>query len=211
MATVTKTRTAVFSPELKRLRAISMLRERVRGMTTTEIAESHRVSQKTVERTLTYARRAGIIVEESDKILEEMVPLARGVLIQALREGDVTVALKVYEGTGLLGNKGKPSGANSDDNELLKHMEALRQRAQELADTSEGELLDAPERLQLPPQSESAGSRAAGTLIALAAEGEATADEAGVLPTSRPAAQAAPKAGTTAGEDLDAEPSFSGK
>lgn len=139
--TTTK-RTNITDPGMKKLRALAMVRERIMGNSPAEIAEKFQVSKKTVERTLTYAKRAGLIVEESDRILEDMVPLARGVLIQALQDGDVTVALEVYKGTGLFGAKGKTHGVNTDDDELLRHIERLRRQAAELEATTEGELVN---------------------------------------------------------------------
>jgi hypothetical protein len=137
----TKTRTAIHDPELKKLRAVSMIRDRVLGLNNKQLAEKYHLSDKTVERTLSYAKRAGLIVTESDHILESMVPLARKVLIDALLDNDRGVALEIYKGTGLLGNKGKPSGGNSDDDELMRAMNELRARAQLLESTTEGELI----------------------------------------------------------------------
>lgn len=157
-------------PQIKKLRAIAMVRDKVMGFNKQELAEKYRVSETTVERTLTYARRANIIVEEMDNILQDMVPLARGVLIDALKDGDRSVALEVFKGTGLLGNKGKPSGANADDDELLRSMHEIRQRAQLLAETTEGQLLDS----QLPELP--AASTGAAAVLSLRAAGESEED-----------------------------------
>lgn len=151
-----KSRTAIHDPELRRLRAIQMMQARVAGNSVKKVAEMFQVSEDTVQRTLTYAKRAGILVERSDTILQRMVPLAETAIIEALKDRDVdpvtraNIALKIYEGVGLLGNKGKPSGALDGDNELSKAMQELRERAELEASTTEGELVSGPPQRLLP-------------------------------------------------------------
>lgn len=151
-----KSRTAIFDPELKRLRAIRMMEARAAGHSIREVAEMFRVSDDTVQRTLTYARRAGILVEHSDTILQRMVPLAETAIIDALKSTEVDIlskaqlGMKLYEGVGLLGNKGKPSGALDGDNDLAKAMQELRQKAELYANTTEGELVSGSPQRFLP-------------------------------------------------------------
>jgi hypothetical protein len=158
-----KPRTAIFDPELKRLRAVQMMQARVAGNSIKRVAEMFQVSETTVERTLTYARRAGIMVEHADTILERMVPLAETAIIDVLKDPEIdklakaNVALKIYEGTGLLGNKGKPNGAHGGDGELEKAMRELRQKAEADALTLEGQVADRSPKL-LPSGGDADGS-----------------------------------------------------
>jgi hypothetical protein len=149
-----KTRTAVHDPELKRLRAIAMMRARIAGNSINRVAEMFQVSDATVERVLSYAKRAGLLVEHGDTILQRMVPLAESAIIDVLKDKEVDkvekakIALKLYEGTGLLGNKGAPAGVNSGDSELASAMRELREKAKLQEQTIEGQILeDAAQRL----------------------------------------------------------------
>jgi hypothetical protein len=159
-------RTSIHDPELKRLRAMQMMDARAKGYSLKEVAEMFRVSDDTVVRTLTYAKRAGILVEAADNLLRTIQPLAETAIVDALKDRDVdpvakaNIALRLYEGVGLLGNKGKPSGTHSDDSELERAMKDLREKAKLIEETTEGELLvpGSTARLLI----DGAGSEAAG-------------------------------------------------
>lgn len=149
-----KQRTAIHDPELKRLRAIKMMEARVAGYSNTEVSRMFQVSVDTVERVLSYAKRANILAERSDAILQRLLPLSEDAIVEALKAKDVDpvaraqIALKVYEGTGLMGPKASKGEISGGDDELSRAMKELRAKAKELEDTSEGELVSGlPQRL----------------------------------------------------------------
>lgn len=141
-------------PAERRLRALKMVELRVgKSATIKEIAEAFNVSEKTVERTLTWARKAGIIANAEDKALQELVPMAHEALKQRLAAGDAEVALEVFKSfLPSFGKKNNNPGTPTGD-ELTAHLNQLRG-----ADGSfilEGELVSETGRA-LPPAKTSA-------------------------------------------------------
>ncbi len=133
----------ILDPQMKRLRFLKMLDLKIRGHGNKEIAREFNLSLKTVERTLTWGKRADLITQEEDHILETLLPLARSAIKGALEAGDAKVALDIYKGTGILSkNKAKaPPGAADPQAELARHIAQKRAAAQLLEDTVDGELV----------------------------------------------------------------------
>ncbi len=148
---------AVFDPQIKRLRFLKMLDMKIRGKGNKAIARAFNLSEKTVDRTLTWGKRADLITEEEDHILEKMLPLSRLALEKALQGDDVELAAKIglemYKGSGVLSkNKAKSAPGQADPQaELAKHIAWKRAKAQELAETFDGELV---QRQIAPPAPE---------------------------------------------------------
>jgi hypothetical protein len=141
-----KRRTHIRDPQLKKLRALKIAELRVLGKTIPQVAKAMGLAEKTVDRTLSWAKRAGVYTEEQDIILQEMVPLARNVLLQALREGDVSIALEVYKGTELFGRKSGAKGGSQgggDEDELERWINSRRRQASDRENSVDGELLPA--------------------------------------------------------------------
>lgn len=100
-----------------------MIALRIRGQSYKNIATEFNVSEDTVERTLNYAKRAGLVAQFEDQILEELVPAAIENFKTAMQNGDTQVALEVFKGTGLLlrpQERAKPAIADSDGDEDLE-------------------------------------------------------------------------------------------
>jgi len=95
--------TAIRDPEMRRLRALMMLDYKLRnGATNADVAKEFKISERTVERTFTWMKKAELVTKAEDKALSELVPLAHAAIKQAM-EGDdaklaAEMALEVFKG-----------------------------------------------------------------------------------------------------------------
>lgn len=110
-----------------------MLEQRIQGSNLNEIAAEFRVSRRTVERTLSWAKKAELIVEIEDKILQELVPAAHSAILAALTDTDNPqeagkLALELFKGTvpGFGKTKPKDSGPGNPSDELSRYIEQFR-------------------------------------------------------------------------------------
>jgi hypothetical protein len=159
-----------------------MIDARVRGKSNREIAQEFGVSENTVARTLTWAKKAELVVKAEDKILAELVPAAHDAILKALKGENAEVAakaaLEIFKGT-LPSFSKRPSGAGataSDSPDLASYITKLRGNL-----TLDGETIDAESsspalegspRLALPAAAES--SAAEGLSSAAASDGSTT-------------------------------------
>lgn len=120
--------TALRSDELRRLRGLMMLEHKIKhAATNADIAKEFNVHPETVRRTLSWMKRAGIIVDYEDKVLQELMPLAHEALKKALQKGNVDVALEIFKGMLPSFNKKVASGPSvSSGNELSAYIDQLR-------------------------------------------------------------------------------------
>jgi DNA-binding transcriptional regulator LsrR (DeoR family) len=133
------------NPALQRARALKMIEMRVsNNMTLKQVGQAFGVSERTVERVMSYAKRADLITTYQDKILTDMVPEAHRVLMEALGAGDVTVALEIYKGTPLLQKapKGGAVGPGAAADELTRYITMKRTQAAIAEATVDGELAE---------------------------------------------------------------------
>ena len=164
--------TYVREPQLKRLRAIAILKDRVEGMSEQDAAEKYRVARSTIQRTMSWAKRANLLVEAEDQVLQEFVPQAGVVLAEAMQgrvtigksdddagvenplvdlgpsEQAIRVALAVYQGTGIFRKPGAKSPSNpvgDAGDDLAKHIQSLRAKAALDEATLDGDLLESSE------------------------------------------------------------------
>lgn len=150
----------VRDPEEKRLRALRMLEMRIGGaMSYQAIADEFNVSIKTVKRVFSYAKKANLIGEAEDKILDELVPAAHGALKRALEDKDNTqlagqLGLKIMEGAlPGFGKKNASKVSVSDPNDSLA--KAIAEARELYADALDGELVGESQGT-LPPAAEAA-------------------------------------------------------
>jgi len=119
-------------PDLRRLRALRMIDMRIRGKTMKQVAEEFGVSENTVERTLSWAKKAELVVQAEDKILRELVPAAQKALLAVLAgENDdvkAKAALEIFKGTlPSFAKKPTVTGASSGtDSDLSTYINTLR-------------------------------------------------------------------------------------
>lgn len=153
----------------RRLRALLMARDSL-TMSIPQVGKKYNVSERTVKRTLSYARRAELFTQIEDELLEGLAPKAKRVAEAAMserRDGTrddhiaiappsamaVKVAMKVLEGTGLLRKAGTKSPADptgQGESELGKWLHERRQRALEQENIIDGALVDAGSTLPTP-------------------------------------------------------------
>jgi L-cysteine desulfidase len=116
---------AVMEPKFRRLRAMKMVEGKVmRNKTNRELAEEFHCSVDTVERTLTWAKRADIFATYEDKIVQELIPLAHSAIRDALADGNAKIAVEVFKGLNLLrtGPAAAGSVARVADDDLEAHL-----------------------------------------------------------------------------------------
>jgi hypothetical protein len=166
---------AVFEPKFKKLRAMKMVEGKVmHNMTNTELAKEFNCSVDTVERTLSWAKKADIFASYEDKIVQELIPLAHTAIRDALADGNAKIAVEVFKGLNLLKSGPAPVGSaqRNQEDDLASYIAAKRDRAQLQENTIEGKLIEGG-------HDETAGSR-------LLAEATSRKFEEGLSPTVSP-------------------------
>ena len=130
--------------DVKRIQALKWHKEMVDGKSAKEIAKEHGISHDVVDKRLSWARRAGILTDYEDKLLQELIPAAHKALLEALLDGDAAVALEIYKGSLLLKGKEQKTGkmtqqpVSEDSDDLANYMNKYRQLAQEQENLIEG-------------------------------------------------------------------------
>ena len=153
-------------PAERRLRALMMLEYRIKNAASLEeIAKEFNVAPKTVQKNLTWARKAGLVADAEDKILQELVPLAHEAIKKALASNDPEVAgkfgIEIFKGT-MSGFQKKPANTvtSTGGDDLDTYLAALRAESNVI----DGETLESKPQRALPPAETSASEeRAAGT------------------------------------------------
>jgi hypothetical protein len=142
-------------PAERRLRALMMLEYRIKNAASLEqIAKEFNVAPKTVQKNLTWARRAGLVADAEDKILQELVPAAHEALKKALTVGDAEtagrLAIEVFKGT-ISGFKKTPHTTVSDTggDDLGTYLAQLRADNSN-ANAIDGELVEGTAQRALP-------------------------------------------------------------
>jgi hypothetical protein len=127
--------------------ALEFMRKRVmEGMSNKEIAKEHGVAPKTVERTLTWAEKAGVFVVLEDAIIAEIAPIAVSAIRDALLNGkDVPKgAIEILQGLNII-KKNHPVTAKEvkDSDDLAAYVAKIREKAEIDANSADAELLTA--------------------------------------------------------------------
>jgi len=126
-------RMPVVEPKFRRLRAMKMIEGKaMRNMTNKALAIEFNCSTDTVERTLTWAKRADIFASFEDKIVQELIPLAHAAIRDALADGNAKIAVEVFKGLNLLktGQGAPQSAQRAHDDDLAAYISAKRDHAQ---------------------------------------------------------------------------------
>ena len=127
-----------------------MLKLRVAGVKTAEIAKQFNVSHDTVDRTLSWGERAGLFAQYEDQILVNIVPAALKAIYDAMLDGDAQVALetlKLYHAPKQSAKQSTKSNNSSDSDssgseDLMLFVKQLRDASQASIDDVEGEIVD---------------------------------------------------------------------
>ena len=138
---------AIVEPKFRKLRAMKMVEGKVlRNMTNKDLAQEFKCSVDTVERTLTWAKRADIFASFEDKIVQELLPLAHSAIRDALVNGNAKIGIDVLKGVNLLrpGQAATNSVQHIQDEDLAAYIATKRERAQLQENTLEGETVSPP-------------------------------------------------------------------
>jgi len=151
----------LMSVDERRIRAAMILEYKIRhSASNAAIAKEFNVSENTVDRALSFARKAGLVAAAEDKIIQELVPAAHRAIMAALADTDNTqkaaeIAIKVFQGAlpSFAKQKGGASPRNmaAVEDELERHLRELRGGDGHFI--IEGQLASAenPARRALPP------------------------------------------------------------
>ncbi len=129
------------------------------------------MSEATVKRVLSWAKKAELIVEIEDKILQELVPQAHRALLAALQDTDKPqeagkLALELFNKTIPSFKKDKKADSSAPTDDLAKYIEQFRAGEGliegEVAGDAENALpaaeeTDSPQRLSLPAGGDTTG------------------------------------------------------
>ena len=116
----------------QRIRALKMLEYRIMHRATyRDIAEKFALSEKTVERALSWVQRAGLMVELEDKLLQNLAPLAvdavkRGLADEEHSQEAAKLGLELLKAIAPSMKKSQPLVTSTQD-DLTRHVEQLRQ------------------------------------------------------------------------------------
>lgn len=140
-------------PKQRHVRALKMLDFKIStGATQLDVAKEFGVSEQTVHRALSYARKAELVTTIEDKILQDLVPAAHKAILTALKDTEnpiesAKIALEVFKGA-LPGFNRKTgpvaSASGGSEDELARYIRELRGGDGQL--TLDGEVSESPQR-----------------------------------------------------------------
>jgi hypothetical protein len=149
-------------PGIRRYRALLMIRYKVLNNATNKtIAREFKVAEKTVDKTMSWARKANVLAKLEDRLLDELGPLAIETLKGAMTGPDAspTVALEVLNK--MIFKTNKSAQADPVSNELERYVNQLRGGSEPTALEGEivrSELPEPAEVRSLPPHEADGGS-----------------------------------------------------
>lgn len=113
----------------KKLRARALIQKIVyEGKTQKQAASELGISHDTAARTLAWAKTANIFHEYTQKLWDELIPLAHNAIKMGLEDGNADIAIKLYQGTHLLKKEGpKSKGAEQAEDDFYGELARIRQ------------------------------------------------------------------------------------
>ena len=136
----------LYDPELKRIRAVHIVHlKTTKGLNNIQVGKELGISRDTVERSLTFAKKAGLFVDYENKIIQEIIPLALEAIKTALKDGDSETALEILRGMNVAGfnkDKAKNPVAEADDSDFHKYISEARKVKQIQEDSIEGTIIE---------------------------------------------------------------------
>jgi hypothetical protein len=168
-------------PDMRRLRALAMVRDRIRGASYATLAKDFKMSEIQVQRVLSYAKKANLLVEAEDKILQELVPDAIASVKACItprydKDGnrlpvsdkEATIALRVLENAlpGFGGWKNQAQGKDSGEEEsLYAYVDRLRKEMVIDGTATPVGVIEGEVQKLLPARTESADSEGLSTPV----------------------------------------------
>lgn len=113
----------------KKLRARALIQKIVyEGKTQKQAASELGISHDTAARTLSWAKQANIFAEYTQRMWDELVPLAHNAIKMELEDGNADIAIKIYQGTHILKKEGpKSKGAVQEEEDFYGELARIRQ------------------------------------------------------------------------------------
>ncbi len=168
---------APIPPDQKKARALKMLEAKLlEGKSTAEIAQQFGVSPDTVYKAMSLAKKAEVVVQFEDKLVNELLPLAHLAVLGALQDGNAKVGLAILQGTQVLRpNQQRTQRQYAEDDELARHINRKRAQAALQESTVDGQLTEVP-RLEASIEGERPGDHVL-SLGSLEAESQGAAED----------------------------------
>lgn len=131
--------TIIRDADLRRLRALAMVERRIHGASIPALAKEFNMSEVQVQRVLSYAKKANLLVEAEDRVLQELVPDSIELLKRFLTpkeldgkplpisDKDAAIALRLLEG--VLPAMGKKQGTGKptpEDDDIYAYVDRIR-------------------------------------------------------------------------------------
>lgn len=115
-------------PDQKKLRARALIQKIVyEGKSQKQAAAELGISHDTAARTLTWAKQANIFAEYTQRMWDELVPLAHNAIKMELEDGNADIAIKIYQGTHILKKEGpKSKGAVQEEEDFYGELARIR-------------------------------------------------------------------------------------
>jgi hypothetical protein len=112
----------------KKLRARALIQKIVyEGKTQKQAATELGISHDTAARTLTWAKQANIYAEYSQRMWDELVPLAHNAIRMELEDGNADIGIKIFQGVHLLKKDGPQSkGAVQEEEDFYGELARIR-------------------------------------------------------------------------------------
>lgn len=113
----------------KKLRARALIQKIVyEGKTQKQAASELGISHDTAARTLSWAKQANIFAEYTQRMWDELVPLAHNAIKLQLEDGNGDIAIKIFQGVHLLKKEGpKSKGAMEAEDDFYGELARIRQ------------------------------------------------------------------------------------
>lgn len=181
-------------------RALKMLEMKLlQGKSSKEIAKDFGVSPGVVDKAMSLAKKADIVVSFEDKLMNDLLPLAYEATRAALIEGNAKIGMEIMKGAGIVrANQPTTLVQAHNDHDLAAYITKKRQHALLEEQTLDGTLVSAP--LALPPHDSSASLRGDSTGGPL----DGPADVPVVAGSEEVSTQGAPPSGPTGNSEPQA-------
>lgn len=113
----------------KKLRARALIQKIVyEGKTQKQAASELGISHDTAARTLSWAKQANIFAEYTQRMWDELVPLAHDAIKLQLQDGNADIGIKIFQGVHLLKKEGpKSKGAMEAEDDFYGELARIRQ------------------------------------------------------------------------------------
>lgn len=132
------------SEDLKRIQVMMIIQMLLtKNMNYNEIAAKLNVDRETVERRMIWAKKANVLVQLEDQIMNDLVPAGMTALKTAMEDGDAETALELFKCLGILKDPRAQKSQQQlvEDDELTRAITEAKEKREQLEATLDGELV----------------------------------------------------------------------